>query len=173
MPRPDKFFYLHIYSPKYNQYIRNSTGHHFWKASMGLHLKLVFPFLCLHSTVYNFVIEFFPVCQLTRFLSCFLTFFYIINASFWTVAATAELLSRVWLFVTPWTVACQAPLSMGILQARILEWVAMPSSRGSSQSRYRAQVFHIAGWFFPIWATRERLLSACSQSLHNPHYLKV
>ena len=29
--------------------------------------------------------------------------------------------------------ACQAPLSMGILEARILEWVAMPSSRGSSQ----------------------------------------
>jgi len=41
-------------------------------------------------------------------------------------------LSRVRLFVTPWTVAHQAPLSMGILQARILEWVAMPSSRGSS-----------------------------------------
>ena len=32
-------------------------------------------------------------------------------------------------------VACQAPLSMGILQARILEWVAMPSSRGSSRPR--------------------------------------
>ena len=30
---------------------------------------------------------------------------------------------------TLWTVACQAPLSMGILQARILEWVALPSSR--------------------------------------------
>ena len=39
------------------------------------------------------------------------------------------------LFVTLWTVAHQAPLSMGILQARILEWVAMPSSRGSSQLR--------------------------------------
>ena len=38
-------------------------------------------------------------------------------------------------FVTPWTVARQAPLSMGILQARILEWVAMPSSRGSSEPR--------------------------------------
>ena len=37
--------------------------------------------------------------------------------------------SRVWLFVTLWTVARQAPLSMGILQARILEWVAMPSSK--------------------------------------------
>ena len=35
----------------------------------------------------------------------------------------------------PWTVAHQAPLSMWILQARILEWVAMPSSRGSSQPR--------------------------------------
>ena len=31
-------------------------------------------------------------------------------------------LSHVWLFATPWTGACQAPLSMGILQARILEW---------------------------------------------------
>ena len=37
--------------------------------------------------------------------------------------------SRVWLFATPWTVACQASLSMGILQARILEWVAIPFSR--------------------------------------------
>ena len=34
-------------------------------------------------------------------------------------------------FVTPWTVAHQAPLSMVILQAKILEWIAMPSSRGS------------------------------------------
>ena len=39
-----------------------------------------------------------------------------------------------------WTVVCQAPLSVGILQARILEWVAMPSSRGSSQPRDRTQV---------------------------------
>ena len=38
-------------------------------------------------------------------------------------------------FPTLWTVTHQAPLSMGILQARILEWVAMPSSRGSSQPR--------------------------------------
>ena len=37
------------------------------------------------------------------------------------------------LFATPLTVAYQAPLSMEILQARILEWVVMPSSRVSSQ----------------------------------------
>ena len=29
--------------------------------------------------------------------------------------------------VTPWTIASQVPMSMGILQARILEWVATPS----------------------------------------------
>ena len=51
----------------------------------------------------------------------------------------------------------QAPLSMRILQARILQWVAMPSSRGSSQSRDRTQVSHTAGRFFTVWATREAL----------------
>ena len=42
--------------------------------------------------------------------------------------------------VTPWTAARQAPLSMGILQARILKWVAMRSSRGSSPPRDRTQL---------------------------------
>ena len=37
-------------------------------------------------------------------------------------------LSYVQLFATLWAVAHQAPLSMGILQARILEWVAMPTT---------------------------------------------
>ena len=43
----------------------------------------------------------------------------------------------------------------GILQARILEKVAFPFSRGSSQPRDQTQAFHIAGGFFTIWATRE------------------
>ena len=43
----------------------------------------------------------------------------------------------------------------GILQARILEWVAFPFSRGSSQPRDRTQVSQIAGGFFTSWATRE------------------
>ena len=41
----------------------------------------------------------------------------------------------------------------GILQARILEWVAFPFSRGSSQPRDRTQVSWIAGRFFTSWAT--------------------
>ena len=51
------------------------------------------------------------------------------------MCAWAQSPSHVRLFATPQTGARQAPLSMGILQARILEWVAMPSSRGSSQPR--------------------------------------
>jgi len=69
----------------------------------------------------------------------------------------AESLSHVWLFATPWTVAHQAPLSIGILQASTLEWVAFPFSRGSSQPRDQTQVSHMADGFFTSWATREAL----------------
>ena len=41
----------------------------------------------------------------------------------------------------------------GILQARILEWVVFPFSRGSSQPRDWTQVSHNAGKFFTRWAT--------------------
>ena len=43
----------------------------------------------------------------------------------------------------------------GILQARILEWVAFPFSRGSSQPRDQTQASHIMGGFFTSSATRE------------------
>ena len=51
------------------------------------------------------------------------------------------MLSAVWLFATPWTVVCQAPLSVGTLQARILGRVDTPSSRGSFQPRDRTCVY--------------------------------
>ena len=49
----------------------------------------------------------------------------------------------------------QASSVHGMLQARILEWVAIPVSRGSSRPRDWTQVFCTAGRFFTIWATRE------------------
>ena len=73
----------------------------------------------------------------------------------YAICAVLNLLSPVWLFETPWTVAHQALPSMDILQAKILERVAMPSSRWFSQPRDRTQVFWIAGIFFTAWATRE------------------
>ena len=45
----------------------------------------------------------------------------------------------------------------GILWARILEWVAFPISRGSSQPRDWTQVSRIAGGFFTSWTIREAL----------------
>jgi len=79
---------------------------------------------------------------------------------------------------TPWTEAYQALLSMGfsrqkywswvplpsppidytvhgILQARIMEWVAVPFCRASSHPRDQTQVSCIAGRFLTSWATRE------------------
>ena len=52
---------------------------------------------------------------------------------------------------------CSPPGSLvhGIFQAWILEWVAIPFSRGSSQPRDRTQVSHIVSRCFTIWATRE------------------
>jgi len=43
----------------------------------------------------------------------------------------------------------------GILQARILVWVTVPFSRGSSQCKDQTHVSHIAGRFFTSEATRE------------------
>ena len=48
-----------------------------------------------------------------------------------SVCVCGCVLSCVQLFAAPWTVACQAPLSIGF-PARILEWVAISYSRGSS-----------------------------------------
>ena len=47
----------------------------------------------------------------------------------------------------------------GILQAIILEWVAIPFSRRSSQPRDRTQVSCTVGGFFTVWATREALMN--------------
>ena len=94
--------------------------------------------------------------------------------SFWTWHAClcAKLLQCVWLLAVLWTVARQAPLSMGFSR---LEWVALPSSKWSSQPRdltYPA----LAGSFFTTSATWETLLninvscSVMSDSLQ-PHEL--
>ena len=59
----------------------------------------------------------------------------------------------VWLFWDPMDHTVH-----GILQARILEWVVFPFTRGSSWPRTRTRVFRIAGKFFTNWAIREALI---------------
>ena len=63
------------------------------------------------------------------------------------------MLSHVQFYAIPWT----GPASLLCpwdFQARTLEWVAMPFSRGSSQPSDRTQVSCIAGRLFTVWATR-------------------
>ena len=64
-------------------------------------------------------------------------------------------------------VDCSPPDSYvhGTLQARILKWVAVQFSRGSSWPKDQTWVSCIAGRFFTIWATREALILLINRSL--------
>ena len=88
--------------------------------------------------------------------------------------AECQLLSCVQLFATPWTAACQAPV-YGVFQGRILEWVAIPFSKGSSQLRDKTLASCIAGRFFMVWATREAhlLVKLLLKDLSSPNYMKT
>ena len=102
----------------------------------------------------------------------------------------AQLVSRVQLFVTPWIVVQQAPLSMGFYQAIILEWVASFFSRGSYQPRnwiHKSCISCIGRWFFTnetlgkpglqsvgprrVWQDRA-VEHPCTHSLINSKFLK-
>ena len=61
------------------------------------------------------------------------------------------------ILMTPWTIALQAHLSLGIPQARILEWVAISFSRGSSQLRNWTCLFCTADEFFTAEPLRKPL----------------
>ena len=66
------------------------------------------------------------------------------------------LVAQLWLILCD-PMDCSPPGSSicGILQARILEWVAIPFSRGSSQPRDRTLVSCTVGGLFTVWVTKE------------------
>ena len=76
------------------------------------------------------------------------------NGNYNLVCMCAKLLQSCLILCNP---DCSPPGSSvhGILQARTLEWVAMPSSRGSSWPRNQTRVSCTADIFFTSWATRE------------------
>ena len=76
------------------------------------------------------------------------------------LSGKCQSLCCVQLFATPWTVAPPGSSVRGIFQARILEWVAIPFSGGSSPPRDQSQVSCIAGRFFAIWTTKNFQLVA-------------
>ena len=100
----------------------------------------------LHSCDWITVVRF---CFSGRLHHC------LFKTSWWKVTVSAaQLCSALW---NP--LNCSAPDSSvhRILQARILEWVAIPISRGSFWPRDQTWVSNISGRFFTIWATREVL----------------
>ena len=84
----------------------------------------------------------------------------------------AQSISRVWLFCDP--MDCSPPGSSvhGILQARILEWVAMPFSKGSSWFRDRTHVSCISRWILyhrATWEAQEQISSTLNDNLKIKH----
>ena len=88
------------------------------------------------------------------------------TSSLLTLVERKGQLLRLELFVTPWTIAHQAPLSMEFSGKQ----VAIPFSRGSSQFRDQTQFFCIAGRFFTIWVTRSFSLLTLTPLLYSSCY---
>ena len=77
-----------------------------------------------------------------------------------------ELLSRVW-FCDPMDCGPPGSSVRGILQARILEWVAISFSRGIFPTQGLHWVSCTAGRFFTVWATREAPSAHCQPQMSN------
>ena len=78
------------------------------------------------------------------------------NWCFWTALEKTPELSRVRLFATPDCSLSDSSVH-GVFQARVLEWIAISFSRGSSQPRDWTQVSCIAGRCFTLWTMKEQL----------------
>ena len=125
-----------------------------WSCFLSWSYFLFIPFLLYFSLP-------FPLSFPNSIPNCFFSF-----PGFWFPLGGYNLISpvwtcfcvlspSVWLFATSRAASRQAPLSMRILQARMLEWVAMLSSRVSSQSMDQTHISCIAGEFFTSWAIKE------------------
>ena len=79
-----------------------------------------------------------------------------------------KLLSHVWPFATPWTVAHQASLSMGFSRQEYWSGLSFPSPGDLPNPGIQTQVSRIAGRRFNLWATREVCKSQSPNSSHLP-----
>ena len=109
---------------------------------------------------------------------------YLLTDSLWlfTAQKKEERISLVRLFATPRTIACQAPLSVELsgvgchlfiiyCHLLLLEWVAIPFSRGSSQPRDWTQFPCIAGRFFTVTKdTKGAMQISFSGNLSSPAF---
>ena len=116
-----------------------------WTEQMANNVEHLF--MCLLAICTSFL-EKYLFKSFVHFLIC-LSFYY------WVVCVCTKSLQSCPTLCNPMDYGLSGSSVHGIPQARILEWVAMPSSRGSSWLWDRTQVSYIARGFFTIWATRE------------------
>ena len=165
------FVYAHISSYRYETptvslepcFLYSAS---FWKSPIQMfHWDVTdnYPLLCFITPTDSFSIFkwnlfcFYSDSRIPKvFLPCRLNNFVVFKPKehFFWVAVKVKLLSGVQL-CEPMDCSPRVSLIHGILQARILEWVAIFFSRGSSWPRDWTQVPQIAGRLFTVWATRE------------------
>ena len=98
----------------------------------------------------NSSIKFIQVFGLKHTILCIILFMKVLKFWMWVCVCVLVIQSCLILWDP---MDCSSPGSSvhGILQARILEWVAIPFSRTSSQTRDLTWVSHVAGGFFTFW----------------------
>ena len=104
-----------------------------------------------------------PNTQTSRVTDSQASTFHVVTSTFWFLQIDNMHGKKVQVIVAqscptlgnPMDCSLQGSSVHGILQARILEWVAICSSRGSSWPRDWTQVSHIAGRFFTVSTTRQ------------------
>ena len=114
-----------------------------------------FPFKC---SFIHFIVT--AKCKIICCRNLFLTLWIVFSVTqfrgninkIWDIPACSVMSNSLWPL---WTIANQAPLSMGVFKTWILEWVAVSNSRGSSQPRDRTCVFCISRQILYPWATGE------------------
>ena len=130
--------------------------------------SLFFRHYVLYDTVILQIYQLIPFLSSPTFLSFFLFevfywffFFFWPHHEEWGILVPCmhvrvlSCFSPVWLFVTPWTVACKASLSMGFSRQESWSGLPFPAPGDLPDPRDQAGVSHIAGRFFTVWATRE------------------
>ena len=93
----------------------------------------------------------------SKYLYFFFIFFFVSKLCLLTLKVKVTQLRLT--LCTPMDYSTPSSSVHGVLQARILEWVATLFSRGSSWPRDRTQVTHITSRFFTVWATQGTLIT--------------
>ena len=125
-------------------FVEQMISHEPWKtyATCILFVFINWKNITISSSSYSSIINWKPFWSFLNIEASQLPFYCKFLVLFWVYVLTCFI--HVWLFATLWAAAHQVPLSLGILHVSILEWVSMPSSRGSSRPRDQTHISYVS-----------------------------